>query len=186
MPGERSGSGWLGRRCCEAVADLTCRYFCSTDCNVAVVKVPPSVGCVKYKAQDVVLLLRILLFWAGWVREWEKIAGNRCGSPRKSAMGAGLLHQLRGMFRCPDTVGCPNVLSEGRPVGRVGQGAGVVQGLWMRVGKWKRRVRLRGGACSRRRSRSGSGGGWRGRRRRGLLGGRGWELRGSGLRRRRR
>jgi hypothetical protein len=29
----------------------------------AVVKVPPSVGCVKYKAQDVVLALQILLFW---------------------------------------------------------------------------------------------------------------------------
>ena len=30
--------------------------------GVAVVKVPPLIGCVKYKAQDVVLAVRIPLF----------------------------------------------------------------------------------------------------------------------------
>ena len=31
-----------------------------------------------------------------------------------------------------------DVIFERRPVGWVGQGAGVVQGLWTRVGKWKK------------------------------------------------
>jgi hypothetical protein len=83
---------------------------------------------------------------------------------------------------------------EGRPGGPAGQGAGVVQRLWSRVGMWKRSLhcacnrapsashtlrlpdRLFGATTaatySRRRSRSGNAGGWRGRRRQGWSGGR--------------
>ena len=49
----------------------------------AVVKVPPSVGCVKYKAQHIVLPTQILLFLACYKPPQSKIPGISCGIPAK-------------------------------------------------------------------------------------------------------
>jgi hypothetical protein len=53
--------------------------------GVAVVKVPPPMGSVKYKAQHIVLPLRIpILIGCKWV-EAAKIAGFGCGIFKKGA-----------------------------------------------------------------------------------------------------
>ena len=87
----------------------------------AVVKVTPSVGCVKYKAQHVVLAARIPVLTRG---KWPKDAKNGdfcCGFSRKGANLVGLLVNNRASF-------------EGKcPAGRE-QGARVVQRVWMAGG----------------------------------------------------
>src|ERR1700757_1307014 len=47
--------------------------------RVAVVKVPPLMGCVKYKAQDVVLAVGIPLFMMAWRTESRKNPRFCCG-----------------------------------------------------------------------------------------------------------
>lgn len=61
--------------------------------GVAVVKVTPSVGCVKYKAQPVVLAVRIPLLMGG---KWLGSAKNgafSCGFSLKGAKVAGFTVQ---------------------------------------------------------------------------------------------
>jgi hypothetical protein len=68
----------VGRGAIQAKANRNVRV-------VAVVKVTPSVGCVKYKAQHVVLLVRIPVLMGG---KWAGTAKNKgfcCGFSRKGA-----------------------------------------------------------------------------------------------------
>ena len=65
----------------------------------AVVKVPPPVGCVKYKAQYIVLPMQILLFLPSYNLRIIKILRNRCGILRKAALiadsrGIGIIRAL--------------------------------------------------------------------------------------------
>jgi hypothetical protein len=86
--------------------------------GVAVVKVTPSVGCVKYKAQHVVLAVRIPVLIGG---KWPKDAKNggfSCGFSPKSAKLVGFLRSLLVSNRAS---------FEGRRDRGEGQGAGVVQ-----------------------------------------------------------
>jgi hypothetical protein len=64
--------------------------------GVAVVKVTPSVGCVKYKAQHVVLPVRIPLLMGG---KWPKGAKNgafSCGFSLKGAKFLGFTEGFTG------------------------------------------------------------------------------------------
>ena len=81
-------------------------------------KVTPSVGCVKYKAQHIVLAVRIPVLMRGKWPGGAKNGGFGCGFSRK---GAKLVEFLRGLL-------VSNRASfEGRRGGGEGQGAGVVQ-----------------------------------------------------------
>ena len=77
-------------------------------------KVTPSVGSVKYKAQHVVLAVRIPVLMGGKWPGGAENGGFCCGFSRESAKLWGLLVSNRASF-------------EGRPDGATGQGAGVVQ-----------------------------------------------------------
>ena len=55
----------------------------------AVVKVPPPVGCVKYKAQHIVLPMGIPVFMRDAGLKPLKTAEFGCGFPQKGASGAG-------------------------------------------------------------------------------------------------
>jgi hypothetical protein len=57
----------------------------------AVVKVTPSVGCVKYKAQHIVLAVRIPILMRGKWPGGAKNGGFRCGFSRKGAKLVGYL-----------------------------------------------------------------------------------------------
>src|SRR5260370_42051485 len=92
--------------------------YCRGEPNVfgggAVVKVTPSVGCVKYKAQHVVLAVRIPILMGD---KWPKVRkmGVLAVDFRKRARNLwGFLVSNRASF-------------EGRRDGGEGQGAGVVQ-----------------------------------------------------------
>lgn len=61
--------------------------------GVAVVKVTPSVGCVKYKAQHIVLLVRIPVLMGGKSVIRAKNGGFRCGFSPKGAKLAGFTVQ---------------------------------------------------------------------------------------------
>jgi hypothetical protein len=75
----------------EVIADRTCWLpSIRTLCYNAVVKVPPPVGCVKYKAQHVVLPMQILLFLACYKPTPSKLPRNSCGFPLEAATNAGL------------------------------------------------------------------------------------------------
>ena len=60
---------------------------------VAVVKVPPPIGSVKYKAQHVVLLSRIPVLTRDEWAEAAKITGIGCGIFTKGAKVAGFTGQ---------------------------------------------------------------------------------------------
>jgi hypothetical protein len=81
------------RRCVRRAADRTYLYFSPVLCfdafYYAVVKVPPSVGCVKYKAQHIVLPMQILQLRAGYKRAPPEMAGKSCGILREAAIDAG-------------------------------------------------------------------------------------------------
>ena len=64
--------------------------------GVAVVKVPPLIGCVKYKAQDVVLSMRIPLLMHGKCVKGPKMLGFGCGSLDFGACLAGITRWLIG------------------------------------------------------------------------------------------
>ena len=97
--------------------------------GVAVVKVTPSIGSVKYKAQPIVLAVRIpILTGCKWA-ESTKNGAFCCGFSRESAKFVGfrwgLLVSNRASF-------------EGRRGGQEGQGAGGVQIVWIGVEMWER------------------------------------------------
>ena len=104
---EPGGEGVGGRRAIKSEANR-CLW------GVAVVKVTPSVGCVKYKAQHIVLPVRIPVLMGGKWPGGAKNGGFCCGFSRKGAKLVGLLFSNRASF-------------EGRRDGAKGQGAGVVQ-----------------------------------------------------------
>ena len=58
--------------------------------SLAVVKVPPLIGCVKYKAQDVVLAVEIPLFTLRSYKRTDKNPRFCCGSREIGAFGAGI------------------------------------------------------------------------------------------------
>jgi hypothetical protein len=89
--------------------------------GVAVVKVTPPIGSVKYKAQHIVLPVRIPVLTG---RKWPGPAKNKgfcCGFSPKAAKLTGLLLSNRASF-------------EGRRDGAGEQGAEVVQMVWIEVG----------------------------------------------------
>ena len=91
-------------------------------------KVTPSVGCVKYKAQHVVLAVRIPVLMRGKWPGRVKNGGFCCGFSRKGAKLVGLLVSNKASF-------------EGRRGGCEGQGAGVVQRVWIGVEMWEKRLK---------------------------------------------
>jgi hypothetical protein len=93
--------------------------------GVAVVKVTPSVGCVKYKAQHIVLAVRIPVLMRDQRPEVAKNGDFRCGFSQKGAKWAGFQWGLLVSNRAP---------FERRRTGGRGQGAGVVQPVWMAGG----------------------------------------------------
>jgi hypothetical protein len=100
-------------------------FYAATSINcfvIAVVKVTPHVGCVKYKAQHIVLAVRIPVLMG---RKWPKGAKNGhfpCGFQVKGANFLGLTVSSRAWF-------------EGRREGQKGQGAEGVQIVWIE-GEW--------------------------------------------------
>ena len=94
-------------------------------------KVTPSVGCVKYKAQHIVLAVRIPVLMGGKWPGGAKNGGFCCGFSRKGAKLVGLGGVLLVSNRAS---------LEGRRDGREGQGAGAVQMVWMGVEMWERGV----------------------------------------------
>jgi hypothetical protein len=94
--------------------------------GVAVVKVPPPIGCVKYKAQDVVLSMRIPLLMHGKCVKGPKNAGVWLWKSRFRRVFGGDYEMVN---RCE---------FEGMRGGGKAQGAGVVQWVWIRGGwRWK-------------------------------------------------
>jgi hypothetical protein len=77
--------GYVGGACGP---DLLVTFDSDALCD-AVVKVPPPVGCVKHKAQHIVLPMQILLFLACYKVPYTKLALNFCGFPQKTATNAG-------------------------------------------------------------------------------------------------
>ena len=87
-------------------------------------KITPSVGCVKYKAQHIVLAVRIPVLMGD---KWPKVRkmGVLAVDFRKTARNWwGLLVSNRASF-------------EGRRGRSEGQGAGVVQRVWIGVEMWE-------------------------------------------------
>jgi hypothetical protein len=97
--------------------------------GVAVVKVTPSVGCVKYKALPIVLPVRIPVLMRG---KWPQGAKNGAFSCGFSLKGAKFLGFTGGYW---SVIG--HRLRVG-PEGRKEQGAGVVQCMWIGVEMWER------------------------------------------------
>jgi hypothetical protein len=77
--------GYVGGNCGP---DLLVTFDSDTLCD-AVVKVPPPVGSVKYKAQHIVLPMQILPFLACYKPPPTKLTLNPCGFPPKAAANAG-------------------------------------------------------------------------------------------------
>jgi hypothetical protein len=113
-------------------------YFLFDPLCCAVVKVPPSVGCVKYKAQHIVLPLQILLFLACYKAIDSKMAGNSCGILRGplharvlhafcTSCGIPPLHARRQRCSKPHRFARPSALNESRLPGTPPQGAELVQ-----------------------------------------------------------
>ncbi|MCU1320972.1 MAG: hypothetical protein JWM43_621 [Acidobacteriaceae bacterium] len=126
--------------------------------DAAVVKVPPPIGCVKYKAQHVVLHMRIPQKWRGSRRKVSKIKDSAV-EVSISTLGKRDYEKVNKR------------IFEGMPRGGQAQGAGVVQSVWT---GWKNRKRGtasqlsrvwgrgRGGFCRLQwPDRRGSGGNWR-------------------------
>src|SRR5437588_209692 len=98
--------------------------------GVAVVKITPSVGCVKYKAQHIVLAVRIPVF----------IGDQRLGTRKMGAFAVDFRKRARNWWDFRVTNRAP---FEGRRRQGQGQGAGVVQRVWMGVDMWEMRSLVR-------------------------------------------
>ena len=129
----------------KAVADRTFLVRFDPKLTIyAVVKVPPSVGCVKYKAQDIVLSLQVLLFLACYSHhdwKWPKTVVEIPRKPRweRTLEGPSTTFGERSedFLNCPLVSARPVPPIEGSSYATVPQGAEVVQHLWTDVGKWK-------------------------------------------------
>jgi hypothetical protein len=84
---EPGGEGVGGREAVKSEAKLNGSW------GGAVVKVTPSVGCVKYKAQHIVLAVRIPVLMRGKWFGGAKNDGFRCGFSRKGAKLVGFTGQ---------------------------------------------------------------------------------------------
>ena len=148
----RGGRAGLSRSYMRWVADRS--FLVTFECEVfcyAVVKVPPPVGCVKYKAQHIVLPMQILLFLPSYKPINSKIPRNRCGILRIAAIIADSQRSARAPARPTSTIRCfpgppgPSAnplrllaaLNETRPAQPPPQGAELVHPLCIPVGKWK-------------------------------------------------
>ena len=121
----------------------------STAKSGAVVKVPPPVGYVKYKAQHVVLPTQIPLFLACYKLSAPEMPGNSCGIPIKWLWKRGFERRAAAQSGRPtqaspvkptesDPASASSALIETSLPTPAPQGAEAVHLLWKQVGKWKK------------------------------------------------